>query len=270
MQENLEKSGSVQNNIAISASISAYHEKGGFVSPSTDKLVRNFVTGVKKSMSKPITRKQPMSKEILRRLVTHCLSTDLYSENLVQPIKLWREAMFEVYAFLGMARLDDLLNVEIKNISFTQTHVTVFCPKRKNDSLNRGHSLLMQITVGIFCPMKLLDKYVRRLSGGGPGYRGPLLPFLKQERVEARPASYAQIRNVQFSALTALKLNPKLFGCHSGRRGSCKASKTAGMTERQVQIAGGWSENSSTPEIYDDNHDHAAKFAVSASLVLYF
>jgi integrase len=192
----------------------------------------------------------------------------MYSDKLEQPVKLWRAAIFETFAFLGMARLDDLLNVNMGNISFSRTHVTVFCPKRKNDSLNRGHSLLFEITGTVFCPKKLLDKYIKRLSGRGPLYRGALLPFLDQEKVLGRSATYAQIRNVQYSVLGALKLDPKLFGCHSGRRGSCKESKKAGLTERQVQIAGGWSENSSTPEIYDDNHEHSAKFAVSASLTL--
>jgi integrase len=268
MQENLEKSGSVQNNIAISASVSAFHEKGGFVSPCSDKMVRNFVTGVKKTRSAPVTRKQPMTKEIVRRFITHCLSTDLYSEKAVKSVKLWRATMFELLAFLGMARLDDLLNVKISDITFSPTHVSVFCPKRKNDSLNRGHSLVLQVSDTVFCPKKLLEKYVNKLSGGGPRYRGPLLPFLQQDKVLGKPATYTQIRNVQYGVLAELKLDPKLFGCHSGRRGSCKESKKAGMSERQVQIAGGWSENSSTPEIYNDNHEHSAKFAVSAALVL--
>jgi hypothetical protein len=34
---------------------------------------------VKKTKSKPITRKSPMTKDILRQILRHCLSTDLYA-----------------------------------------------------------------------------------------------------------------------------------------------------------------------------------------------
>jgi hypothetical protein len=269
MQENLEDTNSVQNSIAISAAISAHHEKGGFVSPCLNKLIRNFVTGVKKTKSKPVVRKDPITKDILKRIVTHCLGTDLYAEVLTQPLPLWREAVFELMAFLGMARLDDLQHVRMAHVSMTASHMTIFCPHRKNDSLNRGHSLLLKITGGIFCPKRIFDLYLRRLSSSSIQYAGALLPSLSRGKmVVGKTATYTQIRSTQSLVLSALKLDPKVFGCHSGRRGSCKASKAAGRTDRQVQIAGGWSENSSTPEIYDDDHDHAAKFAVSDSLAL--
>jgi integrase len=270
MQLNLEKSGSVQNNVAISAAISAFHEKSGFVSPCGNKLVRNFVTGVKKTMSKPITRKEPLTKEILMKILRHCASTDLYNVRPSQTLPLWREAIFEYFAFLGMARLDDLLHVEMADISFNGTHMTIFCKKRKNDSLNRGHSLLFKITGELFCPKRMLELYLLRLQAenGDRPYRGFLLPFLKKGKLEQRAATYAQMRNTQYAVLAALKLDPKIFGCHSGRRGSCKASKRAGGTDEQVRIAGGWSENSTTPQIYDDDHEHSAKFVICETLAL--
>jgi integrase len=269
MQDNLERSKSVQNNVAISASISAFHEKAGLVSPCLNKQVRNFVMGVKKTKSKPVVRKAAMTKEILKQILRHCISTDLYSSAPTQPLSLWREAMFELCAFLGMARLDDLLHVKIADITFSESHMTIFCPTRKNDSLNRGHSLLFKITNEVFCPKRVFKLYLERLSSDTTRYAGPLLPFLKKEEIIAQKvATYPQMRNTQYSVLAALGLDPKLYGCHSSRRGSCKASKAAGRTEEQVRIAGGWSENSSTPQIYDDNHDHAAKFAVSESLAL--
>jgi hypothetical protein len=217
-----------------------------------------------------------MTKDILRSIILHCVSTDLYvaeGEVLVQPLSLWREAIFETFAFLGMARLDDLRNVSTSNVSFSATHMTIFCPKRKNDSLNRGHSLLLKLTNLAFCPKRLYTLYVRRLSASlGAPYTGTLLPFLakrgKREELMRKPASYPQMRNVQYMVLETLKLDPKAFGCHSGRRGLCKNAKLADRSDSEVQIAGWWSENSTTPQIYDDNNDHAAKHAVADSLAL--
>jgi integrase len=272
MQQNVEKTGSVQNNVAISASIAAFDEKAGYVSPSLDKQVRIFCTGVKKTLSKPITRKQAMTKDILKSILRHCLSTDLYSTELVRPLPLWREAIFELFSFLGMARLDDLLHVKTSDITLSETHMTIFCATRKNDALNRGHSLVLKVTNAQFCPKRLYLMYVKRLASGPGFYRGLLLPFMGSrasgEYLMQKEATYPQMRNTQSSVLAALKLDPKLFGCHSGRRGSCKEAKKSGRSAEQVQIAGGWSENSTTPQIYDDNHDHVAKHAVADSLAL--
>ncbi|XP_059097731.1 uncharacterized protein LOC131892025 isoform X2 [Tigriopus californicus] len=273
LQSYAEKSNSASACHFISASITAFHDTQGYPSPCNAKVVKLFLLGIKKTLSKPVIRKTPISHDILVHILNHCLDTDLYSPYPTRPLPLWREAIFELLAFLCMARFDDLARVLTSNITILPDKIVIFFPHRKNDQLKSGHYSYIQITNSHLCPKKIYLTYLVRLSSAlGLPYIGPLLPkFIKQGNnhlVTTATATYSSIRSTQFLVLKAIGLDASQFGCHSSRRGSVKTAKAKGHTSSEVSVAGGWSANSVIPDNYDDDHKPRILTSVSNSLSL--
>ena len=61
--------GCMENYLATaSAAISAFHKLKGFFSPCADPRVAAFLEGARRTFSKPVKQKKPITKEILKNL----------------------------------------------------------------------------------------------------------------------------------------------------------------------------------------------------------
>ena len=271
LQLTLEDSHSEQNIVSSASAITAFHELESHPSPCGHQ-VKVFITGAKKSLGKPVNQKTPFTKDILISILQHCFSTDMFhSPPFNQPLNLWRQGIFEMFAFLAMARYDDLSYVTTSHISFTDNGIQLFFPKRKNDQLKKGHTVLLHITDGPYCPLKVIKKYFALLSPNSC-YEGHLIPAISlrngvYKATPDTPASYPAIRNCQINVLSHLNLDPSIYALHSGRRGGVTHSSISNSTE-DVCSVGGWAASSSMPARYNANYRLAANKAVSSSLAL--
>jgi integrase len=164
--------------------------------------------------------------------------------------------MFELMAYLAMVRHSDLSHVETSDIEVQEGRLVIKFHTRKNDRNHRGHSVILLASEDEFCPVRLYAKYIRRLSAaGGKPFQGPLLPSFGKKKGVYFPtksaASIGAIRAVQKKMLESINVDPKLFGCHSGRRGGATDSAEAGIEYEDTAEAGGWAKGSLMPAHYD-------------------
>jgi integrase len=252
------------------AAIVAFHDLESLGSPCDNRMLKTFYMGARKLLSKPVTQKKPMTKAILRKIINTCISADLLSCADVmstRPIHYWRHALFETFAFLCAARFDDLSRLDISHVTVTPTHLSLYFPNRKNDPFSAGHTSLIKVTGGLYCPGKLFRGYLHVL---GPNYVGPLFPTIVKIRKTfafgVTRASYAAIRNVQLKLLTLLDLPAGQIGLHSARRGAVPFLKKQRHSDTHITIFVGWSEKLLMVDRYDDDLRQTARLLLSASL----
>lgn len=101
-----------------------------------EKFAIFTVDGARKILSKPITKKEPITVDIMKKLY------DLYGVSSdLSDLKIY--CMFSL-AFAGFLRFNELVNIRFADLTFFDSQVQIFIPKSKTDILGKGINCLLQ------------------------------------------------------------------------------------------------------------------------------
>jgi acyl-CoA thioesterase FadM len=163
------------------AAVAAFQEDAGcFHLPCRDRRIVLFLKGSQRLYSKPAKPKAAMTQNILEKFVRKALGKDIHKDALKAECHMWRAAIFELIAYLAMARHSDLAQVETGDIEVEDDRMTINFHTRKNDRVHKGHSVFFLATGDDLCPVALYRKYIKRLSDASGGVyweeKGRVLP----------------------------------------------------------------------------------------------
>ena len=105
------------------------HIKAGFYPPTNSHIVTLAYKGAKSLTEK--NRKEPFTIEIINELISRYGNT----ENFIHL----RFILICVLGFAGFFRISELLNLQIKDISFKESWVEIFVKKSKTDQYREGN-----------------------------------------------------------------------------------------------------------------------------------
>jgi integrase len=241
-----------------SAAIARFHVENGYISPTRHASVSAFIKGARRLLSKPACPKAAMTHELIKKIGNFCVKEDRPDEAI--RLDYFREAIFEITAFLGMCRFSDLVRVKWQDISISSEFVIIQFNTRKNDQVHRGNLVKLLYTGGSFCPVALFTRYRLVLSavlGDIFPTSGYLLPRVDRLRGCYRPSTLAAVsrsgmRQVQKNVMSKCGIDFKLFGLHSSKNGGA----TLAASEKRHTLAertafGGWAKNSLMADHYD-------------------
>jgi integrase len=220
--------------------------------------VSAFIKGARKLLGKPAQPKTALTKDLIKKIVNVCVEAAGPDERA--RLDRFREAIFEVAAFLGMCRFSDLVRVKWEDVHINPEFVLINFKTRKNDQFHVGHSVKLLYTGGEFCPVALFSRYkelLKKESGGVYPKTGFLLPKIERSRGRYRPVatcavSRSGMRAVQKNVMTKCGIDFQLFGLHSGKNGGATLAafvKRHSLAERTA--FGGWARNSLMADQYD-------------------
>ena len=234
--------------------------------PTDDPLVGLVVEAITRQYVKPVTKKLPVSVELVKRIIQLlvnkdiCRSKGLFQESLTN----WRLAVQTVFNFVCFARFEEAVELRKDNFRTLPSgdiEVTFF--KGKNYNSFHPRSCVIAKLGGPYCPVRLLSKYWERLDY--QGVNGVFLPtvqskFVSQKgrsrrvRVQVpqpdRPISYDASRRQFKEVLERLGENSKLYGLHSNRLGGLTKAANAGLPWPFVGAHGRWNPGSKVPQTY--------------------
>lgn len=152
----------VQKNVSVSVlnsnffSISWKHNYHFLKNPYEEKFAIFTVVGARKMLSKPITKTEPITGDIMKELYDHYgVSSDL------SDLRIY--CMFSS-AFAGFLRFNELVNICFADLTFFDSHVQIFIPKSKTSIFRQGNKLLIASTGKETCPvvfLKIILKFPR-------------------------------------------------------------------------------------------------------------
>lgn len=133
-------------------SIGWAHEVSGFENPCDTFLVKSVVEGARRQLSRPCTKKEPITPEILRQLVDRFgKTTNLYDKRIVTMCLI---------GYAGFLRFSEIVGIRGCDIKFFYLYVSIFIEKSKTDKYREGSYVIIAKTNTPTCPVNMLLDYV--------------------------------------------------------------------------------------------------------------
>ena len=216
------------------------------VNPLCDKFghtyqrLQNVLNGVKKSESKPLRQKLPITFKILQEIVT-CLQCGFFNHD-------YMDLTFQtacVLAFYGFLRCNEFTcrtvfdpdsNLCVSDINFvSECEVTVNLKATKTDIFRQGIIISLFKIEGVVCPYKLLSQLMSvRLNLNAKQNDS----FLVEET--GKPLSRNYFISKLKTILIALGYSDKDYSGHSFRSGAATSASSQGIEDSMIQTLGRW------------------------------
>lgn len=247
-------------------SIKRFHDVALRPNPCSDDLVKLCLEGSKRMLSKPVNKKQPVTVEMLNKIV------DKFGRDSATLSDL-RICTLCLLGFSGFFRFSELSNILLKDLVFSETHVEIFVRKSKTDIYRRGNKVLIAKTGNKLCPVSFLLRYIRKaeLNFDTEEFLFTSIRFMKKSNLykiadRFKPLSYTRAREIFLATLTATGYDKSLFCLHSLRSGGVSAAAQNNVSDRLLRAHGRWRSDKSKDGYIQDNL--YSKLAVSRNLDL--
>lgn len=244
-------------------SIKWVHELFDMKAPTDSKMVINILEAAKRMLSKPVSKKDPITIELLSKMY-HCL----YKEG---NLKNQRIICASLVAFSGFLRSTELLNIKRSDVIFEGTHMNVFIESSKTDKYRDGAWLVISNTGTPLCPVANLKRYIEwaNYSDDLDGYLFCNLSATKSGyklRNTKKAMSYTNLRDLFIEAFRPHVLDITKYGLHSLRAGGASAAANNGIKDRLFKRHGRWASETAKDGYIKDNL--AERLLVSQALGL--
>ena len=203
---------------------------------SQSPLVQATLAGLKRELSKPKVRKEPVTAEMLTTLVQSLGVTPSLSD--------LRLAASCLLAFAAFLRYDEMAKLRCCDITFSSESMSVHILSSKTDQYRQGDSVLVSRTNSPTCPVAMMERYFAQagLSHSSPSllFRGITHTKHGERLRQAGGLSYTRMRELFIAKWKELGFDPAQFGLHSLRAGGATAAANAGVPDRLFKRHGRW------------------------------
>ncbi|KAJ8309298.1 hypothetical protein KUTeg_014172 [Tegillarca granosa] len=221
-------------------SINWFHKISLNSNPCEDNLLKLVMEGGKRILGKPIMKKEPVTVDILNKLVDHFGKDE---NNLINL----RTCVLCLLGFSGFLRYNELANIKMSDLFFEQGYVKISIRESKTDTYRRGNEIIIAKTGNKLCPVSWLNKYILKagLSKDSSEYLFTAINYSsKSDTYKAtnknKGLSYTRAREIFLSSLKTLALDPKKYCLHSLRSGGASAAANNQVPDRLIKAHGRW------------------------------
>ncbi|KAK3104500.1 hypothetical protein FSP39_003510 [Pinctada imbricata] len=234
----------MRNNASVSKieqaiySISWAQYIAGYDNPCESVLVKNIVEGARRKLSRPVVKKEPITPDILCKLVERFgMSDNLYDKRIVTMCLI---------GYASFMRFSELSSIRISDLDLSDNKVSIFIEKSKTDKYRDGSWIHIAKTDKITCPVKMLLQYIKLadLKLNDDNYLFRQVSFCRSSGSyvlrKSGKLSYTRVRELLLEKLSALGMEASKFGLHSLRSGGATAAANAGVPDRLFKKHGRW------------------------------
>jgi integrase len=207
------------------------HMVAGVCSPTDDIMVKQMLEACKRLLGKPVVGKQPLGIDVIVKVAEHFFTPRASLSNL-------RTCFICVIAFAGLMRVDEIIKVRRKDVVIVNDYMTVFCSRRKNDQLSKGHTIFFARSGKITCPVSITEQLLAKLPLDPEQH---LVCRLSSNGVALMPSiSYSRVREIFRETLKLFISDSSCFGTHSLKKGGATALSSAGVSGELIDKHAGW------------------------------
>ena len=240
------------------------HSLAGLESPSHHPLVQATLEGLKRILAKPVTKKNPMTVDILTDIVE-----DAEKNPTLSNIRLATACLL---AYAGFLRADELISLRPCDICIFQDKMTIRITHSKTDQLRHGDEVPIARTKNTTCPVTMLERYVRvaqiPMNSDDFLFR-PLTRTKAGEKLRASgKLSYSTLRELFKRKLKELGYPAMDFGLLSLRAGGATAAANAGVPDHLFKRHGRWRSDGAKDGYVEDSAEKCLSVSRSFNGVL--
>ena len=216
-----------------------YHRIASFKDPC-NVLCNNILEAAKRTCSRSVTKKQPLSVENIRRIFeviggNNCSLLDLRNFTII------------LLGFAGFMRYSEIADLKISDIFLYPTFMKIFIEQSKTDVYREGHFVFTARVDSPICPVNILNLYVERSNIDRNSSEFPFraVSFCKSKnsyhlRKINKPICYTTARTHVLKLIEIIGLDPTKFGLHSLRSGGATAAARNNIRDRLFKRHGRW------------------------------
>ena len=230
---------SVQSKAAVEEAVHALswlHEVAGLESVGSMPIVQATLSGLRRVLAKPKTRKEPITADMLKAMVE-----SVGSDPSLTEVRLLAMCLI---AFAGFLRCDELIKLKCSDITTNSESMVINVASSKTDQYREGSSLIVARTRTETCPVSMLEKYFA--MGGlchtshAKVFRGITKTKTGEKLQKSGGLSYSRAREILLEKIKAMGWDPSQFGMLRLRAGGATAAANAGVPDRLVKRHGRW------------------------------
>jgi len=135
-------------------SISWAHCMVGMPSPTAEPFVQAVLAGLKRSLAKPITKKEPFTVDMVKSVIE-----DAMKDGSLASIRL---ATMCAMAFAGFLRYSKVCNIRLCDMELNPSYLKIKIPKSKSDQLRQGDEVVIARSASKYCPVFMLECYMEK------------------------------------------------------------------------------------------------------------
>ena len=194
------------------SAITWVHQMATIEDPTHHPIVRNVLEGAKRMLAQHVPRKEPITLEILARLVEKFATPDA-------NLSAVRTLTICLVAYAGFFRFDEISKNKETDVSILRDHIEIFIESSKTDQYRDGARVVIARGTTNLCPVSMMEKYLD-LSKIEDRQEKFLFRGLVNTKNGARlrdsgSLSYTRVRELVLEMLSAIGLDKKKFGLHS-------------------------------------------------------
>ena len=232
-------------------SLAWVHSTAGLVSPTVSPFVKATLEGLQRSLAKPVNKKEPLTVEMLAKMVE-----DAQRSGTLSDLRLATACLL---SFAGFLRFSELVNIRPCDMVFEEDYLVVRIPHSKTDQLRKGDEILITRTGRSTCPVAKLEEYMERTGTAKQDKRFLFRPICKAKSGdklrESGCISYSCLRDLFKMKLRQLGYDPAKFGLHSLRAGGATRAANAGVPDRLFKRHGRWRSENAKDGYVEDSID---------------
>ena len=220
------------------SSVTWMHAINNHISPMSNPVVIEVINGLKRSLAGPVVHKEPFTPEHIKKFLS------IMNKQSLTDV---RNTLMILLAFFAFLRVDELIHIQLKDLSLHDDHLQINLPQSKTDQLRQGLSVVVAKIGGTGCPIQLLHVYLRmadiKLTKVSERFLFTRILFKNGKLQLFKPnqaLSYTNVRDVVKVKASQIGLNAALYSTHSMRAGGATAAAEANVPERLMQKHGRW------------------------------
>ena len=221
------------------------HRKAGLSSPTDSIIVKEMTLAAKRILGRPVNKKMPVKSALLDKIYT-VNKMSLQSSSVVQ-----RNCAIPNLCNRGFLRINELVNVQRKNVKVWDDLVEIFIPIRKNDPESEGHTVFIAKSNTISCPYKVVEKLLAIIPVSSEAHL--IFRLSSQRKVLSAGLSEGHARKM-FKEVAATVLNEaevKKVSTHSAKRGGIQDAQDAGCSGMEIDCHAGYKSDKSKLDYLD-------------------
>lgn len=241
------------------------HIVSGLSPPTENPFLKFVFQGCQRlAHTKPVQKKDPISAEMIKELV------DAYRPK--NDIPCFRFLLIIMFGFTGFLRIDETLEIQLKHLSFEETHLKILIEKSKTDQLHEGNILYISRLQSQYCPVKILEEYLNlanlSLKNDKETFLIPRIMKCKRGYTVSRKygISYTRAREIFKEFIQPIKNERSNFGLHSLRSGGASAAAQNGVSDRLISKHGRWACEKSRNGYIKDSTEYRIKVTQNLGL----
>ena len=201
---------------------------------SSVPIVQATLSGLRRVLAKPKTRKEPITVDMLKAVVE-----SVGPDPSLTEVRLLAMCLI---SFAGFLRCDELITLKCSDITINAVSMIITVASSKTDQYREGSSLVVARTwTG---PVSMLERY---FTMGGlchtsheRVFRGITKTRTGEKLRKSGGLSYSRAQEILLEKIKAMGWDPSQFGMHSLRAGGATAAANGGVPDRLFKRHGRW------------------------------